>query len=221
MKHGFWQKQRVEPIMETLEITDYQIIETFKGKTLEGKKYEYPLMDLIPKQAELDQHPLIHTVVTEDFVDVTTATGIVHLAPANGEDDNAAAQKRNLPTFVPFDEQALFTEEAGKFAGNFVRKADNMVVEELENRGLLLKIGKIKHEYPTCWRSHHKLVWMARREYFIWSNKINDKVMEAANKVKYFYEQPKKQVLWIPERRKTLVHLPRPRLGFTLAHLGL
>ena len=184
-------KARVEPIMETLEITDYQIIETFKGKTLEGKKYKYPLMDLIPKQAELDQHPLIHTVVTEDFVDVTTATGIVHLAPANGEDDNAAAQKRNLPTFVPFDEQALFTEEAGKFAGNFVRKADNMVVEELEIRGLLLKIGKIKHEYPTCWRSHHKLIWMARREYFIWSNKINDKVMEAANKVKYFYSSPK------------------------------
>ncbi|WGM89055.1 MAG: isoleucine--tRNA ligase [Candidatus Bathyarchaeum tardum] len=184
-------KQRVEPIMEILEIENYEIIETFKGKTLEGIKYEYPLADLIPRQAELDQHPLIHTVVTEDFVDVTTATGIVHLAPANGEDDNAAAQKRDLPTFVPFDEQALFTEEAGKFAGNFVRKTDIMVVEELEKQGLLLKIGKVIHEYPTCWRSHHKLIWMARREYFIWSNKINDKVMQAAKKVKYFYESPK------------------------------
>ncbi|MCW4021741.1 MAG: isoleucine--tRNA ligase [Candidatus Bathyarchaeota archaeon] len=184
-------KQRVEPIMEILEIENYEIIETFKGKTLEGKKYEYPLADLIPKQAELDKHPLIHTVVTEEFVDMTTATGIVHLAPANGEDDNAAAQKRDLPAFVPFDEQALFTEEAGKFAGIFVRKADKMVVEELENRGLLLKIGRVRHEYPTCWRSHHKLIWMARREYFIWSNKINSKVMQAAKKVKYFYDSPK------------------------------
>jgi len=184
-------KKRVEPIMEILGIEDYEIIETFKGKTLDGIKYEYPLADLIPKQAELDKHPLIHTVVTEDFVDMTTATGIVHLAPANGEDDNAAAQKRDLPAFVPFDEQALFTEEAGKFAGIFVRKADKMVVQELENRGLLLKIGRIRHEYPTCWRSHHKLVWMARREYFIWSNKINDKVMQAAKKVKYFYDSPK------------------------------
>ncbi|MCW4016416.1 MAG: class I tRNA ligase family protein, partial [Candidatus Bathyarchaeota archaeon] len=188
-------KQRVEPIMEILEIENYKIIKTLKGKELVGTKYEYPLMDLIPKQAELDQHPLIHTVVAEEFVDVTTATGIVHLAPANGEDDYSAAQKRELPLFAPFDEQALFTEEAGNFAGHFVRKTDSMVVEELENRGLLLKIGKVKHEYPTCWRSHHKLVWMARREYFIWTNKINKKVMEAAHKVKYFYDSPKNRFL--------------------------
>jgi len=184
-------KARVKPIMQELEIDNYQILKTMKGKSLVGTKYDYPFNDLIPKQAELDKHPLIHTVVAEGFVDVTTATGIVHLAPANGEDDYSAAQKRSLPMFAPFDEQAMFTEEAGKFAGFFVRKTDSMVVEELENRGLLLKIGKVKHEYPTCWRSHHKLVWMARREYFIWSNKINDKVMEAAQKVKYFYDSPK------------------------------
>jgi isoleucyl-tRNA synthetase len=184
-------KARVEPIMQELEIDDYEILKILKGKSLVGTKYEYPFNDLIPKQAELDQHPLIHTVIAEEFVDVTTATGIVHLAPANGEDDYAAARKRDLPMFAPFDEQVLFTEEAGKFAGYFVRKTDSMVVEELENRGLLLKIKTVKHEYPTCWRSHHKLVWMARREYFIWSNKINAKVMEAAHKVKYFYDSPK------------------------------
>ena len=184
-------KARVEPIMQELEIENYKILKTMKGKELVGIKYEYPFKDIIPKQAELDQHPLIHTTVAEEFVDVTTATGIVHLAPANGEDDFTAAQKRNLPMFAPFDDQAILTEEAGKFAGYFVRKTDSMVVEELENRGLLLKIGSVKHEYPTCWRSHHKLVWLARREYFIWTNKINDKVMEAANKVKYFYDSPK------------------------------
>ena len=188
-------RARVEPIMEELEIEKYQVLKTMKGKDLVGTKYDYPFKDLIPKQAELDQLPLIHTVVAEDFVDVTTATGIVHLAPANGEDDFSASQKRKLPMFAPFDEQAMFTEEAGKFAGFFVRKTDNMVVEELKNRGLLLKIKKVKHEYPTCWRSHHKLVWMARREYFIWTNKINDKVMEAAQKVKYFYDSPKNRFL--------------------------
>jgi isoleucyl-tRNA synthetase len=184
-------KARVEPIMKELEINNYEILKTMNGKSLVGTKYEYPFNDLIPKQAELDQYPLIHTAVAEDFVDVTTATGIVHLAPANGEDDYSAAQKRDLPMFAPFDEQAMFSEDAGKFAGYFVRKTDSMVVEELENRGLLLKIGNVKHEYPTCWRSHHKLVWLARREYFIWTNRINAKVMEAAQKVKYFYESPK------------------------------
>ena len=188
-------RARVEPIMEELEIEKYKVLKVMNGKDLVGTKYEYPFKDLIPKQAELDQVPLIHTVVAEDFVDVTTATGIVHLAPANGEDDFSAAQKRKLPMFAPFNEQAMFTEEAGKFAGFFVRKTDKMVVEELENRGLLLKIGKVKHEYPTCWRSRHKLVWMARREYFIWLNKINDKVMEAAQKVKYFYDSPKNRFL--------------------------
>jgi isoleucyl-tRNA synthetase len=181
--------------MEELEIEQYEVLNTIRGKDLVGWKYEYPFLDLIPKQAELDQEPLIHTVIAEDFVDVTTATGIVHLAPANGEDDFSAALKRDIEMFAPFDDQAMFTKDAGKFAGFFVRKTDSIVVEELKNRGLLLKIGKVKHEYPTCWRSHHKLVWMARREYFIWINKINDKVMEAANKVKYFFESPKNRFL--------------------------
>jgi isoleucyl-tRNA synthetase len=193
----FWilAKERVDSIMEELTIEKFTVIEILKGKDLVGMKYEYPFMDLIPKQAELDQHPVIHTVVAEDFVDVKTATGIVHLAPANGEDDFSAAQKRKLPMFAPYDDQAIFTEEAGEFGGFFVRKTDSIVIDELEKRGLLLKRKKVRHEYPTCWRSHHKLVWMARREYFIWTNKINDKVMEAAQKVKYFYESPKNRFL--------------------------
>ncbi len=188
-------RARVEPIMEELEIEGYKVHKVLNGKDLVGTKYEYPFKDLIPKQAELDEAPLIHTVVGEEFVDVTTATGIVHLAPANGEDDFLASQKRKLPMFAPFNEQAMFTEDAGKFAGFFVRKTDSMVIEELENRGLLLKMKRIKHEYPTCWRSHHKLVWLARREYFMWIDKINDKVMEAAHKVKYFFDSPKNRFL--------------------------
>jgi isoleucyl-tRNA synthetase len=184
-------KARVEPIMEELEIENYKILKVTEGKDLVGTKYEYPFKDLIPKQQELDKHPQIHTVVDEDFVDVSTATGIVHLSPANGEDDFAASQKRKLPMYAPFDEQANFTDEAGKFAGFFVRKTDSMVVEELRNRGLLLKLKTVKHEYPTCWRSHHKLVWMARREYFMWTDKINDKVMKAAQNVEYFFDSPK------------------------------
>ena len=188
-------RARVEPIMKELEIEDYKILKILNGNELVGTKYDYPFKDLIPKQAELDEVPLVHTVVDEDFVDVTTATGIVHLAPANGEDDFSASQKRKLPMFAPFNEQALFTEDAGKFAGYFVRKTDSMVIDELEKRGLLLRMKPIKHEYPTCWRSHHKLVWLARREYFMWIDKINDKVMEAAHKVKYFFDSPKNRFL--------------------------
>jgi len=188
-------KQRVEPIMEELGVREYELLEVMMGKDLEGVKYEYPFKDMVPKQRELDKLPLIHTVVCEDFVDVATATGIVHLSPGNGEDDFLAAQKRRLPMYAPFDDECRFTEEAGEFAGLFARDADARVVEELRKRGLLLSVKNVSHEYPTCWRSHHKLVWLARREYFLWTNKINDRIVEAAEKVNYFYEGPKNRFL--------------------------
>ena len=188
-------KQRVKPVLQELGIEEYEIIETFSGKKLEGTKYEYPFKDLIPKQAELDRHPLVHRVVCEDFVDVDTATGIVHLSPGNGEEDFFAAQRREVPIFAPFDDEVKFTEEAGVFCGIFARDTDEIVIEELHKRNLLVSAEKIKHEYPTCWRSHHKLVWLARREYFLRTDKINDKVVEAAEKVEYFFESPKNRFL--------------------------
>jgi isoleucyl-tRNA synthetase len=188
-------RQRVEPVMQELGIEKYVVAETVSGRSLEGLKYDYPFKDLIPKQAELDGHPLVHRVVCEDFVDVNTATGVVHLSPGNGEEDFLAAQKRGVPVFAPFDDEVKFTEEAGAFNGIFARDADAMVVEELRKRGLLVSVKTIRHEYPTCWRSHHKLVWLARREYFLRTDKINDKVLEAAEKVEYFFEAPKNRFI--------------------------
>ena len=137
----------------------------------------------------------MHKVIGEDFVDVNTATGVVHLSPGNGEDDFWAAQRRGVPIFAPFDDEVKFTKDAGGFNGVFARDADMLVVEELRNRNAFVKIGKTKHEYPTCWRSHHKLVWLARKEYFLRTDKINSKVLEAAEKIEYFYEEPKNRFL--------------------------
>lgn len=184
-------RQRVEPVMQELSIEKYEITETLAGKSLESLKYEYPFKDIVSKQAELDKHPLVHRVVCEDFVEVDTATGVVHLSPGNGEEDFFTAQRRGVPVFVPFDDEVKFTSEAGVFSGVFARDADAIVVEELRKRGLLVSVKTIKHEYPTCWRSHHKLVWLARREYFLRTDRINDKVVEAAERVEYFFEGPK------------------------------
>ncbi len=189
-------KERVEPVMKELEITKFTITATVQGKTLEGTKYEYPLKDIIPKQAELEtKHPLVHSVIGEEFVDVNTATGVVHLSPGNGEDDFWAAQRRGVPIFAPYDDEVNFTKDAGTFSGVFARAADKLVVEELRNRNALVKIGKTKHEYPTCWRSHHKLVWIARKEYFLRTDKINSKVLEAAGKIEYFFDEPKNRFI--------------------------
>ena len=189
-------RQRVEAVMAELEITNYQITEEITGKSLEGTAYEYPLKDIIPKQVELEtKHPLVHKVVAEDFVDVNTATGVVHLSPGNGEDDFWAANRRGVPIFAPFDDEVKFTNDAGIFTGVFARDADALVIEELRNRNAFVKVKKIKHEYPTCWRSHHKLVWLARKEYFLRTDKINSKVLEAAEKIEYFFEEPKNRFL--------------------------
>jgi isoleucyl-tRNA synthetase len=189
-------QQRVEPVMAELNINEYRILETFSGKSLEGVAYDYPLKDIIPKQAELEtKHPLVHHVVGEDFVDVNTATGVVHLSPGNGEDDFWAAHRRGVPIFAPFDDEVKFTKDGGLFASVFARDADMQVVEELRSRNALVQVKKVKHEYPTCWRSHHKLVWLARKEYFLRTDTLNAKVLEAAEKIEYFYEEPKNRFM--------------------------
>jgi isoleucyl-tRNA synthetase len=189
-------RQRVEPVMQELGIEKYKLIGTVSGKSLERTKYDYPFNDIVPKLAELEsKHELVHKVICEDFVDVNTATGVVHQSPGNGEEDFFAAQKRGVPIFAPFDDEVRFTKDAGAFSGLFARDADAKVVEELRKKGLLVEVKTVKHEYPTCWRSHHKLVWLARKEYFLRTDKINKKVLEAAGKVSYFYESPKNRFI--------------------------
>jgi isoleucyl-tRNA synthetase len=189
-------QQRVEPVMQELGIKKYTVTEAIQGKSLEGTKYDYPLKDIIPKQAELEtKHALVHAVIGEDFVDVDTATGVVHLSPGNGEDDFWAAQKRDVPVFAPFDDEVKFTKDAGAFNGVFAREADYLVVEELRNRNAFVAVKKVTHEYPTCWRSHHKLVWLARKEYFLRTDRINSKVLEAAEKIECYFEEPKNRFI--------------------------
>jgi isoleucyl-tRNA synthetase len=189
-------KERVEPVMAELEINEYRVVETIGGVKLEGIAYEYPLKDIIPKQADLEsKHPLVHHVIGEDFVDVNTATGVVHLSPGNGEDDFWAAHRRGVPIFAPYNDEVKFTDDAGIFTGVFARDADMLVVEELRGRNAFVAVKKVKHEYPTCWRSHHKLVWLARKEYFLRTDKLNSKVLEAAGKIEYFYDEPKNRFI--------------------------
>ncbi len=165
------------------------------GKELEDLVYEHPLADLIPGQTAPEMKARAHRVVAEDFVDITTGTGLVHMSPANGEEDFAVAQKRGLPVFAPFDDRVQFTSEAGVFAGMFARDADERVVEALRQKGSLVRVGKIVHEYPVCWRSDDRLVWLARREYFYWVDRIRGDVVKAAEKVEYFFDGPRNRFL--------------------------
>lgn len=190
-------ENRLQDLMSEFRMKDYFVERTVLGKELNGIHYVHPLLGLIPKLQELAETGSIHFVVAEEFVDVTTGSGIVHLSPANGEKDFEIASKMNLPIFVPIDDRVNFTSEAGSFANTFVRDADVSVIDALRTSHALLKIGKIKHQYPTCWRSQHKLVWLARREYFYIIDKLGEKPTDAANIVDYFFEAPKNRFLEI------------------------
>ncbi len=194
-------RNRIEDLKEEFKL-DIKPIKLVKGKELEGLKYIPPLLSEVVGQKRLFEEGKVHFVVAEDFVDVSTGTGLVHLSPANGEEDFEVARKRKLPIFNPIDDLAKFTEEAGIFKGMFVRDADDLVIKKLEEKGLLVKAGRIVHEYPTCWRSGHKLVYVARREYFYAIDKIADLAYKAAQEVEYYFEPPKNRFLEIIKEGK-------------------
>src|ERR671924_163497 len=188
---------RMNDLMKELRIEDYAVEKTIKGSELDGRHYIHPLLHMIPALAELARAGSIHFLVAEDFVDTVTGSGLVHLSPANGEDDFEIASKRNVPIFVPIDDRVIFTEKAGAFKDLFVRDADMKVIEAMKEANASVKIGKIKHQYPTCWRSHHKVVWLARREYFYIIEKLGDRPLEAAQNVNYFFDPPKNRFIEI------------------------
>jgi len=190
-------KTRLEEFMKELKIEEFDIEKTVKGAALEGKKYTHPLLDEIPELVELAKKENYHVTVSEEFVDASTGSGLVHLSPANGEEDIKIANRRKVKIFSPINDEVKFTEKAGSYAGLFVRDADEIIVNDLKKKNALVRIGKIKHKYPLCWRSHHPIVWLARKGWFYKLDKLGNDAIKAAEKVEYFYEPPKNRFLGI------------------------
>ena len=149
----------------------YEVLETYKGKDLEGKEYE-PLYQCAAEVAE-KQHKKGHYVVCDTYVTLTDGTGVVHIAPAFGEDDAQVGRKYDLP-FVQFvDEKGNMTKET-PFAGLFVKKADPEVLKDLDAKGLLFDAPKFEHSYPHCWRCDTPLIYYARESWFIKMTAVRD-----------------------------------------------
>ena len=190
-------KTRLEEFLKEVKVEKYSIEKTVNGSEFEGKKYIHPLLEEIPELEKFSMNENYHITVAEEFVDVTAGSGLVHLSPANGEEDIKIAKKRKVEIFNPIDDEVKFTEKAGKYAGLFVRDADEKIVTDIKNKNALVRIGKIRHKYPFCWRSHHSLVWLARKGWFYTIKKLGDKAIQAAENVEYFYEQPRNRFLGI------------------------
>ncbi len=190
-------KTRAEEFFKEIRVEDHIIEKTVKGAAFEGKKYIHPLLNEIPALAQHAENKNYHVAVAEEFVDASTGSGLVHLSPANGEEDIAIARKRNVNIFNPIDDRVKFTVDAGKYQGLFVRDADKVIANDLKLKDALVRTSKIKHKYPLCWRSRHPIVWLARRGWFYKLDRLGDKAVMAAQKVRYFYEAPKNRFLGI------------------------
>ncbi len=163
----------------------YEILETYVGTDLEYKEYE-PLFACAGESAA-KQKKKAHFVTCDSYVTMSDGTGIVHIAPAFGEDDANVGRKYDLP-FVQFvDGKGNMTEET-PFVGLFVKDADPKVLVDLESRGLLFDAPKFEHDYPFCWRCDTPLIYYARDSWFIKMTEVRDDLVKNNDTVN-----------WIPE----------------------
>ena len=163
----------------------YEILEKYKGTDLERKEYE-PLF-ACAGEAAAKQHKKAHFVTCDNYVTMSDGTGIVHIAPAFGEDDSRVGREYDLP-FVQFvDGQGNMTKET-PYAGVFVKKADPMVLTDLDKEGKLFDAPKFEHDYPHCWRCDTPLIYYARESWFIKMTAVKDDLIRNNNTIN-----------WIPE----------------------
>ena len=166
----------------TEETPAYEILETYKGTDLEYKEY-VPLYEGAAKSAE-KQHKKAHFVTCADYVTMSDGTGIVHIAPAFGEDDAQVGRKYDLP-FVQFvDGKGSMTEDT-PYAGLFVKDADPKVLVDLDKEGLLFDAPKFEHDYPFCWRCDTPLIYYARESWFIKMTAVKDDLIRNNNTINW------------------------------------
>ncbi len=161
-----------EALVKTVlgEDAEYEILETKKGAEYEGLRY-YPLFDFI----EDDDKGF--KVVTDNYVTLTDGTGVVHIAPAFGEDDARLGRTYDLPFRQYVDSEGNFTEEVKSWVGVFVKDGDKNVLNYLKEKGILFAALNFEHSYPFCWRCDTPLIYYARNTWFIEMTKVKDQLI--------------------------------------------
>ncbi len=173
-----------EALVEKVLGEDTEILDRFPGKSLEYKEYE-PLFPEV--MANITLNKKAHYVTCDNYVTLTDGTGVVHLAPAFGEDDNRVCKGYDLPFIQLVDGKGELTKET-PWAGVFVKKADPMILKDLEEKGLLFDAPKFEHSYPHCWRCDTPLIYYARESWFIKMTAVKEDLIANNNKIN-----------WIPE----------------------
>ena len=180
VKHGDYTYILASALVETVLKEDYTVLETYKGKELEGIEYE-------PLWGGLNVKSKAWFVVCDSYVTLTDGTGIVHIAPAFGEDDSRIGRNYDLPFVQLVDAQGNLTKET-KWEGVFVKDADKLVLKDLEENGKLFDAPVFEHSYPHCWRCNTPLIYYARESWYIKMTAVKEDIIINNNTIN-----------WIPE----------------------
>ena len=176
---------RIKPLSEQMG-KQFEILESFKGESLVGLKFEAPLLHEVPAQSKLEN---AHRVVpSRQYVTMLEGTGCVHTAPGHGEEDFEVGLEQGFPVLSPVDNTGRFTKEAGKYEGQHVKNANDIIVEDLKKKGLLLFDTVVAHSYPHCWRCKTPLIQRATEQWFVKIADLKSRLLEENDKIR-----------WVPE----------------------
>ena len=185
VQNGDYTYYLAEALCDTVLEGEYTVLESYKGKDLEYKEYE-PLFDCAVSICEKQKKKAFY-VVCDTYVTLTDGTGVVHIAPAFGEDDSKVGRKYDLPFVQLVDAKGEMTKET-PWEGVFVKKADPLVLKALDEKGLLFSAPNFEHSYPHCWRCDTPLIYYARESWFIKMTAVKDDLIRNNNTIN-----------WIPE----------------------
>jgi len=170
-----------EALLSKVVGDEYEVIEKYVGKDLEGIEYD-PLYNFTKLEGKA------HFIVCAEYVTLTDGTGVVHTAPAFGEDDADTGRRYNLPHLQLVDLKGEFVEEVTPWKGVFVKDADPLVLEDLEERGLLYRAMDYEHSYPHCWRCDTPLIYYGKSSWFIEMSKLRDNLIANNKKINWYPE---------------------------------
>ncbi len=176
-------------VIQSVAGKKYKIVEELKGEDLYKVRYKQPFIEEIPyHQKMFEENNRAYTVVmSEKYVDVSSGSGLVHMAPGCGAEDYEVGKQFGIPAFNLIDEHGIFPEQMGMFAGLVAKKHDKKFIEAIEKKGLLVASTKVEHEYAHCWRCKSAIVFRATNQWFLAVEQLKEQMIEA-----------NKKIVWVP-----------------------
>ncbi|MBT3304387.1 isoleucine--tRNA ligase [Candidatus Woesearchaeota archaeon] len=194
----FWiiAKSLAGPFLNTVLDKQFEVVEEFKGTELEGKHYIHPLRDEIPFD-EVKTDNMHSIVLSKDYVDTLSGSGLVHMGTGCGPEDYDVGMENNIKPFNKLNEQGEY-EDMGPYTGIVAKQDDKKLIGIFKEKGFLLAVTKVEHEYPHCWRCHKPVIFRTTEQWFMKTKDLCEQILKFNNDVNWVPEESNNSFkLWI------------------------